>query len=104
MTTQSQPSSTNAKDTFTLLLFASAKSYCSETESLQLSAPITLQQLYSELESRWPGVGEKVLKSSQIVVNLEYVDCDWEERDTKGKGIVIQAGDEVGVVPPVSAG
>lgn len=65
---------------------------------------MTLQDLYLELERRWPGVGEKVLSSSQIVVNLDYVDCDWEERETKGRQVVIKAGDEVGIVPPVSAG
>ena len=96
---------TTKSSTFTLLLFASAQQYCADTETLVLPAPMTLRELFAELERRFPGVGQKVLRSSQIVVNLDYVDCDWEERDTeKGERIVIQAGDEVGVVPPVSAG
>lgn len=66
---------------------------------------MTLRALFEELERRWPGVGEKVLKGSQIVVNLDYVDCEWEEREgEKGVRVVAGVGDEVGVVPPVSAG
>jgi len=90
--------------TFILLLFASAQSYCDNTESLSLSAPMTLNQLYAELEQRWPGIGEKILKSSQVVLNLEYVDCEWDEMQTKGNEVTIKQGDEVGIVPPVSAG
>ncbi|KAK5938239.1 hypothetical protein PMZ80_009209 [Knufia obscura] len=96
--------SNTEKGTFTLLLFASAQSYCNNTESLSLSAPTTLRQLYAELETRYLGVGEKILRSSQVVINLDYVDCEWDERETKGEEVVIKAGDEVGVVPPVSAG
>lgn len=96
---------TTRSNTFTLLLFASAQTYCADTESLTFNAPMTLRELFTELERQFPGVGEKILRSSQIVVNLEYVDCDWEERDTeKGEKVVIGAGDEVGIVPPVSAG
>lgn len=90
--------------TFTLLLFASAQSYCDDTESVQLQAPTTLKEALEELEKRFPGLGEKVLKSSQIAVNLDYVDWSWDERDVKGAAITIQPGDEVGIVPPVSAG
>lgn len=93
-----------SKGTFTLLLFASAQSYCNNTESLSLPAPMTLTQLFDELEQRWSGVGEKILRSSQVALNLDYVDCDWSEREKKGDEIVIKAGDEVGIVPPVSAG
>lgn len=65
---------------------------------------MTLKALFDELEGRWPGIGEKILKSSQVALNLEYVDCEWEERETKGTEIVIGKGDEVGIVPPVSSG
>ena len=65
---------------------------------------MTLRELFVELEQRYPGVEEKVLKGAQFVVNLEYVDCDWHERDTKGEMVTIVAGNEVGIVPPVSAG
>ena len=65
---------------------------------------MTLREMFAELERRFPGVGEKVLKSSQIAVDLEYVDCEWAERDTEKAEVVIGKGSEVGVVPPVSAG
>jgi len=96
--------SSTSNETFTLLLFASVQSYCDNKESLSLPAPMTLKQLFDELEQRWPGIGEKILRSSQVALNLDYVDCDWSEREKKGDEIVIKGGDEVGIVPPVSAG
>lgn len=91
------------KSTFTLLLFASAQSYCDNTESLSLPAPTTLREVYEELERRWPGVGEKVLRSSQVALNLEYIDADWEVV-MRGEKVGVKVGDEVGIIPPVSAG
>lgn len=90
--------------TFTLLLFASAQSYCDDTDSMQLQAPTTLKGALEELERKFPGFGEKILKSSQIAVNLDYVDWTWDQREIKGAAVTIQPGDEVGIVPPVSAG
>lgn len=100
----STPPTSRDKSKFTLLLFASAQTYCSNTESLSLPAPMSLNELIDDLEKRWPGVSEKILKSSQIVINLDYIDWTWDERDVKGKEIQIVPGDEVGIVPPVSAG
>lgn len=102
-------SSSKANETFTLLLFASARAYCSETESLTLAAPMTLRALLAELERRWPGVGDKILRRGcQIVRNLDYLDVevgDVMDGKTEGEGeVVIGPGDEVAVVPPVSAG
>ena len=90
--------------TFTLLLFASAQSYCDNTDSMQLQAPMTLKGALEELERKFPGFGEKILKSSQIAVNLDYVDWTWDQREIKGAAVTIRPGDEVGIVPPVSAG
>ena len=96
--TAQQPS---AQQTFTLLLFASASTYAGDIESLQLSAPLPLSGLFAELEERFPGIRKRVLYSCAVSVNLEYVDVP---ADDETGGFVIQAGDEVGIIPPVSSG
>jgi len=84
---------------------------------------MTIRSLSTHLEARFPGMVDKVLRSSAITVNLEYVDFDPDElggaEADKGKGavdggeggkeaegldLVIQPGDEVGIIPPVSSG
>ena len=118
-------SSSNSTGTFTLLLFASASSYAGDIESLSLPAPTTLRQIFTHLESQFPDITKKILRSSGVSVNLEYVDFEVDELDgeSKGKGgdagaeeegevegqgegldMVIRAGDEVGIIPPVSSG
>ena len=102
--------------TFTVLLFAAAATYAN-AESLTLSAPMTIQDLFGTLEKRYPGIGGKVLRSAAVTVNLEYVDVDFEGvgdgvhkgdgSDTGGEEVevlVIKKGDEVGIIPPVSSG
>jgi molybdopterin synthase sulfur carrier subunit len=87
---------------FTLLYFASATSYTRKAHDF-LPAPLPLSELYSELEKRYPGMQKKVLESSALTVNLEYVDVEEEAR--KGEqGLVVKEGDEVAVIPPVSSG
>jgi molybdopterin converting factor small subunit len=54
--------------------------------------------LYESLEKKYPGITEKVLCGSMVTVNLEYVDL---EEDSER---VIKPGDEVAIIPPVSAG
>lgn len=90
--------------TCTLLLFGPAQSYCDDTDSLTLPAPTTLSAIFDEVEKRYRGFGEKVLKGSQVVVNLEYVEWEWESPEKAGGEVRVNVGDEVGVVPPVSAG
>jgi molybdopterin synthase sulfur carrier subunit len=77
---------------------------------------MTLRQLFNELESRFPGIKKKVLRSAAVTVNLEYVDLDLDfGEDVEGEGegegegrekreVVIRGGDEVGIIPPVSSG
>lgn len=55
-----------------------------------------LAQLFPNLEKRFRGISQKVLQGCAVSVNLEYVDVDEE--------MTIQAGDEVGIIPPVSGG
>ncbi|KIY02330.1 uncharacterized protein Z520_02468 [Fonsecaea multimorphosa CBS 102226] len=103
------------KGTFTLLLFASASTYASGLETLHLPAPTTLRGIMATLESRFPGMRDKVLRSAAVTVNLEYVDFDLEAESEASRGdgqggggggldMVINEGDEVGVIPPVSSG
>lgn len=129
-TETTETTETEAKGEFTLLLFASASTYTGGQETLWLPAPTTLRGVFRTLETRYPGILEKVLLSSAVTVNLDYVDLDVGDfevddddddddilkRDEKGDGrgpgprhgqgldMVINVGDEVGIIPPVSSG
>ena len=100
--------------TFTILYFAAASTY-TNLLSETLPAPLALDRLFSTLESRYPGITTKVLKSCAITVNLEYVDIEEDslKKDGRAEGedsenvsyaFMIQPGDEVGIIPPVSSG
>ncbi len=97
--------------TFTILYFAAASTYTNKTSEL-LPAPLPLRSLFSTLESRYPNITPKVLKSCAVTINLEYVDLDLDSdgdiasngASENDGGAVIQAGDEVGIIPPVSSG
>jgi len=97
--------------TFTILYFAAASTYTSKTSEL-LPAPLPVRSLFSTLESRYPGITAKVLRSCAVTINLEYVDMDLDSNagpafdsasEPKGE-LIIQAGDELGIIPPVSSG
>ena len=87
---------------FTLLFFATASSYTKKSYEF-LPAPLAIRELFNELETRYGGITEKVLRSSAVTINLEYVDMD-EESEQARSGITIAAGDEVAIIPPVSSG
>jgi molybdopterin synthase sulfur carrier subunit len=82
---------------FRVLFFASANSY-TKRELDNLKAPLPLSKLFDKLEEKYPGIKEKVLVSCAVTKNLEYVDLE-EDLD-----VMIQEGDEVGIIPPVSSG
>ena len=46
---------------------------------------------------------EAVLNSCAVTVNLEYVDVE-EDGGKEKAGVVINADDEVAIIPPVSSG
>lgn len=102
----------HSHSTFTILYFAAASSY-TDRSSEQLPAPLPIRSLFSTLESKYPGITFKVLKSCAVTVNLEYVEIDHDstenlgvnakESENEGDGM-IRAGDEVGIIPPVSSG
>ncbi|CZT25330.1 probable Molybdopterin synthase sulfur carrier subunit [Ramularia collo-cygni] len=87
---------------FTLLYFAAATSYTRKEHDF-FPAPMLVSQLYAAVEAMYPGIRQKVLESSALTVNLEYVDVQ-EETAKSDAGMRIQAGDEVAIIPPVSSG
>lgn len=105
---------------FTLLYFASAVSF-TKKDSEHLPAPLPYDRLFDELEQRYPGLKERVLRSCAVTVNLEYVDVDPEQQEADGDAVgdgqvrdrsaqrseparCINEGDEVAIIPPVSSG
>jgi molybdopterin converting factor small subunit len=84
-------------ETFTIHYFATASQFTTKnTESLP--APLKLSSLFGELEKRYPGIVSKVLSSCGVSLDGEYVDVE-EDVD-----VLIQAGGEVAIIPPVSSG
>ncbi|OCL14754.1 Molybdopterin synthase sulfur carrier subunit [Glonium stellatum] len=86
---------------FTLLYFAAASSFTKRT-SENFSAPVRAADLFQLLEGKYPGMGDKVLSSCAVTVNLEYIDLDGD--DAADGDLMIKAGDEVAIIPPVSSG
>lgn len=87
---------------FTLLYFAASTSYTQKEHDF-IPAPLPISQLFDRLEERYPGIKERVLSSSAVTVNLDYVDLQDEGSQDTG-GLVIHEGDEVAIIPPVSSG
>lgn len=88
------------KGHFNVLYFASAASHTGKDYET-LPAPLALGKLFGELESRHAGIESKILASCLVTVNLEYVDVPADGADGD---VVIQEGDEVAIIPPVSSG
>lgn len=85
---------------FTMLYFASAASLTRRSHD-HIAAPMSIQQLSDHLESVYPGIKQKVLSSSAITINLDYIDVEDPQSMTATR---IKAGDEVAIIPPVSSG
>jgi molybdopterin converting factor small subunit len=88
------------KGHYNILYFATAGSF-TRKEHEALPAPLPLSQLFHVLEERYPGMTEKVLKSCMVTVNLDYADVPKGDGD---EDKIIEEGDEVAIVPPVSSG
>ncbi|KAJ5096388.1 Molybdopterin synthase sulfur carrier subunit [Penicillium alfredii] len=93
------PQETQQSGTFTIHYFASAAQYTTK-DSERLPAPLPLARLFALLESRYPGIQEKVLCSCGVSVEGEYVDVG-DDADARRE---IHVGEEVAVIPPVSSG
>ena len=83
---------------FSILYFAAASTFTGKA-SEHLPAPVRARDLFAMLEERYSGIGDKVLSSCAVTVNLEYVDVGEEDADQQ-----IGEGDEAAIIPPVSSG
>ena len=81
----------------TVLYFAAAKDAAkTDSEKVALTSETdTVTRLLKHLVQRHKGL-DRILESSMITVNLEYVDKDAE--------LSLKDGDEVAIIPPVSGG
>lgn len=86
---------------FSILYFAAASTFTGKTNE-SLPAPIETSNLFALLEQRYPQITDKVLGSCAVTVNLEYIDIGEDDAENGRK--VIQEGDEVAIIPPVSSG
>ncbi|KAF8430604.1 molybdopterin synthase small subunit CnxG [Terfezia claveryi] len=90
--------------TFTILYFAACASYTSRSYEV-LPAPLPISKLFYVLEEKYAGITENVLGSCHVTVNFKYVDITGGDRHDMIEGeVVIQDGDEVAIIPPVSSG
>lgn len=89
---------------FSIFYFASASTFTGKTAET-FPAPVNLGDLYDFLEDKYVGIKDKVLHSCAVTVNLHYVDIqDDSETHGESSGRIIEEGDEVGIIPPVSSG
>jgi molybdopterin synthase sulfur carrier subunit len=86
---------------FNVLYFASAGTFTAK-ESESFPAPLPISKLFDTLETRYAGIKAKILDSSLVTVNLNYVDMPEKPEDPNQH--VIKEGDEVAIIPPVSSG
>ncbi|KAI1366726.1 molybdopterin synthase sulfur carrier subunit [Xylaria arbuscula] len=92
------------KDHFNVLYFASASSFTAKEYDV-LPAPLPISKLFDALEEKHNGIKDKVLSSCLVTVNLNYVDVPNQDgEDASESDVVIKAGDEVAIIPPVSSG
>lgn len=88
---------------FNLLYFASASTFTGKQYEA-LPAPLPLRKLFATLEEQYTGIKPKVLESSLVTINLNYVDVPEDSNEGGADEPVIQEGDEVAIIPPVSSG
>ncbi|KAH8193674.1 hypothetical protein TruAng_012163 [Truncatella angustata] len=86
---------------FNVLYFASAETFTAKNLEA-FPAPLPVSKLFDTLEEKYKGIKAKVLESSLVTVNLEYVDFPTNSEDPNQ--VVIKEGDEVAIIPPVSSG
>lgn len=86
---------------FNVLYFASAGSFTAK-EFESFPSPLPISKLFDTLETRHTGIKAKILDSSLVTVNLNYVDMPENTEDPSQ--LVIKDGDEVAIIPPVSSG
>jgi molybdopterin converting factor small subunit len=88
---------------FTILYFGPAENHTSKAFEY-LPAPLPISKLFNTLEEKYGGIKANLLESCLLTVNLEYVDMPEDEDENDESGVIIQEGDEVAIIPPVSSG
>lgn len=88
---------------FNLLYFASASTFTGKELEI-LPAPLPVRKLFATLEDRYPGIRAKILESCLLTINLKYVDVPEDNNEGGADEAVINEGDEVAIIPPVSSG
>lgn len=83
-------------DTFTIHYFATVAQYTLRDTECLPSQP--LSTLFDTLEEWYPDITAKVLSTCCVSLDGEYVDIE-----TDG-GVMINAGAQVALIPPVSSG
>lgn len=67
-----------------------------------------MAELFSFLETKYPGINQRVLHSCAVTVNADYVDVGGDSEVDNSREIVrvtmIQEGDEVALIPPIASG
>lgn len=91
------------KGHFNLLYFASASTFTGK-EFDAFPAPLPVRKLFATLEDRYAGIRSKVLESCLVTVNLNYVDVPEGNDEGDADEPMINEGDEVAIIPPVSSG
>ncbi|KAF7540830.1 hypothetical protein G7054_g1079 [Neopestalotiopsis clavispora] len=86
---------------FNVLYFAIARSFTAK-EFESYPAPLSISKLFDTLETRHAGIKAKILDSSLVTINLNYVDMP--DNSDNPNQLVIKEGDEVAIIPPVSSG
>jgi len=86
---------------FAILYFATASAFTGKTGE-HLPAPVRAGELFDVLGQRYPGIREEVLTSCAVTVNLDYVEV--ADEGARDRDRIIVEGDEVAIIPPVSAG
>ncbi|KAI9841772.1 MAG: hypothetical protein M1838_003417, partial [Thelocarpon superellum] len=96
---------------FKILYFASATVYthCAHED---LPAPMKIADLFALLETKYPGIADNVLSCCAVTKNLVYLDLPEVKQGGSGEGgereedgtAMILPGDEMALIPPVSAG
>ncbi|CAG8982668.1 hypothetical protein HYALB_00006066 [Hymenoscyphus albidus] len=101
MSTAESEAGVNGQKSFTILYWGPATSYTlKEKETLLAHLPISTARLFEMLEEKYAGIKSKVLESCMVTVNFKYVDVS----DSASTELVINKGDEVAIIPPVSSG
>ena len=85
---------------FTLLYWGPATSFTGKGRDY-IKGPLKVTELFNVIERMYPGMKHNQLDSCAVSVNGEYADLNPVEGE---ETLMLKEGDEVAIIPPVSAG